>query len=157
MASATGTASTYPPGRPPTATASTHPPGRPPTATAPSRLARGRCCPGSGRRHNPARGKHEAELDQYGVDVPGASAVPGGAVSAWRHRGFGDPWMISGYESFELGKDRRVKALIGVYRVSVSRGSESRLSWHMISALAAIGVDVHVITDERSEERRVGK
>jgi glycosyltransferase involved in cell wall biosynthesis len=58
--------------------------------------------------------------------------------------------MISGYESFELGKDRRVKALIGVYRVSVSRGSESRLSWHMISALAAIGVDVHVITDESS-------
>src|ERR1035438_10220877 len=124
MANATGTASTYPPGRPPTATASTHPPGRPPTATAPSRVARGRCCPGSGRRHNPSRGKHEAELDQYGVDVPGASVVPAGVVSACRHRGFGDPWMSGGHESFELWSDKPLKALISAYQVSPCRGGE---------------------------------
>ena len=54
--------------------------------------------------------------------------------------------MISGNESFELGSDRPLKALIAAYQVSPCRGSEPGFGWHMTSALAAIGVDVHVIT-----------
>jgi glycosyltransferase involved in cell wall biosynthesis len=41
-----------------------------------------------------------------------------------------------------------VKVLIGAYQVSPSQGSEPGNAWHVTSALAAIGVDVHVITAE---------
>jgi glycosyltransferase involved in cell wall biosynthesis len=54
--------------------------------------------------------------------------------------------MVSGHESFELGSGRPLKALIAAYQVSPCRGSEPGVGWHTTSALAAIGVDVHVIT-----------
>jgi hypothetical protein len=54
--------------------------------------------------------------------------------------------MTSGHERFELGSDRPLKVLIAAYRVSPIRGSEARNGWHLTSALAASGVDVHVIT-----------
>jgi len=72
--------------------------------------------------------------------------VSAGAVLACGHRGLGDPWMISGHERFELGSDRPLKVLIAAYQVSPFRGSEPGNGWHLTSALAAIGVDVHVIT-----------
>jgi len=58
--------------------------------------------------------------------------------------------MISGYERFELGSDRPLKVLIAAYQVSPCRGSEPGFGWHTTSALAAIGVDVHVITSAES-------
>ena len=54
--------------------------------------------------------------------------------------------MIGGHESFELGSDRPLKVLIAAYQVSPCRGGEPGNGWHLTSALAAIGVDVHVIT-----------
>ncbi len=69
-----------------------------------------------------------------------------GADSLCGHRGFGNLWMIAGHERFELGTDRPLKALIAAYQVSPCRGSEPGNAWHTTSALAAIGVDVHVIT-----------
>jgi len=76
----------------------------------------------------------------------GASTVSAGADSLCGHRGFGNLWMIAGHERFELGTDRPLKALIAAYQVSPCRGSEPGNAWHTTSALAAIGVDVHVIT-----------
>ena len=58
--------------------------------------------------------------------------------------------MIGGHESFELGSDRPLKALIAAYQVSPCRGSEPGYGWHLTAALAAIGVDVHVITGAES-------
>ena len=55
--------------------------------------------------------------------------------------------MSGGHERFELGSDRPLKALIAAYQVSPYRGGEPGNGWHLTSALAAIGVDVHVITD----------
>ena len=60
---------------------------------------------------------------------------------------------MSGHESFELRSDRPLKVLVATYQVSPCRGSEPALGWHLTSALAAAGVDVHVITgvDWRAE------
>ena len=46
----------------------------------------------------------------------------------------------------KFGSDKPLKALIAAYQVSPCRGSEPGNAWHLTSALAAIGVDVHVIT-----------
>ena len=58
--------------------------------------------------------------------------------------------MTSGHERFELGSDRPLRALIAAYHVSPDRGGEPGKGWHLTSAVAAIGVDVHVITSAES-------
>jgi len=57
-----------------------------------------------------------------------------------------DPWMISGYERFETREwTGPLKVLIAAYQVfRPCRGSEPGFGGIRTSALAAIGVDVHV-------------
>lgn len=57
-----------------------------------------------------------------------------------------------------VGGDRPPKVLIAAYEVSPYRGSEPGFGWHLPSALAATGVDVHVITssDWRTEIEAYG-
>jgi glycosyltransferase involved in cell wall biosynthesis len=47
---------------------------------------------------------------------------------------------------FELESDRPLKALVAAYAVSPYRGSEPGNGWHLTAALAATGIEVHVIT-----------
>src|ERR1700728_927816 len=54
--------------------------------------------------------------------------------------------MIIGHEGLELGSERPLRVLIAAYKVSPSRGSEPGYGWHLTSALAVRGLDVHVIT-----------
>jgi glycosyltransferase involved in cell wall biosynthesis len=57
-----------------------------------------------------------------------------------------DPLDSQYDKRFELGSDRPLKALVAAYAVSPYRGTEPGFGWHTTAALAATGVEVHVIT-----------
>ena len=52
-------------------------------------------------------------------------------------------------QEVEGGREHSVKALIAAYQISPFRGSEPGNGWHLTSALASRGVNVHVVTADR--------